>query len=62
MVCFMSELHDYIQTFADDFRDLLCEYIFVTSMVGIIQLFHYREEQCILLDTIGELAKYGTTS
>lgn len=58
-VCFMPELYDYIQMFADDFRDLLCEYTFVTSMVGIIQFFHYREEQRVLLDAVEELAKYG---
>jgi hypothetical protein len=60
-VGFLLELHSYIQMFADDFRELLCEHIFVTSMVGIIQVFHF-EEQCALLDAVGELAKYGTTS
>jgi hypothetical protein len=54
------ELHNYIQMFADDFRELLCEYTFMASMVGIIQVFSC-EEQCALLDAVGELAKYGTT-
>ena len=48
----------YIQTFADDFRDLLCEYTFVMPMVGIMQLFYYKE-QSMLLHAVGELAKYG---
>jgi hypothetical protein len=58
-VGFLLELHNYIKTFADDFRELLCEYIFMTSMVGIMQVF-YINEQCALLDAVGELAKYGT--
>ena len=57
---FLLELHNYIQMFADDFRELLCEYFFTTPMVGIMQIF-YCEEQCVLLDAAGELAKYGTT-
>jgi hypothetical protein len=54
-------LQDYIQTFVDDFRELFCEYVFETSMVGIMQAFG-RDEQCTLLDAVGELAKYGITS
>ena len=60
-VCLLSELHDYTQTFADDFREILCEYTFVTPMVGIMQLFYYPE-QCMLLNAVGELSKYGTIS
>lgn len=52
----------YSNGFADDFREPLCEYMFMTSMVGMIMQLFYCEEQCILLDVVGELAKYGTTS
>ena len=58
MVGFRLVLHDYVQIFVDDFRELLCEYVFVTSMVGIVQAFRYVEQRT-LLDAVGELAKYG---
>ena len=61
MVGLSLKLHDYIQMFVEDFRELLCEYVFVTSMVGIMQAFGC-DEQCTLLDAVGELAKYGITS
>ena len=57
----LLEPHNYIQAFADDFRELLCDCPFVTSMVGII--VHRQDPYCKeLLDAVGELAKYSTTA
>ena len=57
----LLEPHNYIQTFAGDFRERLCKYTFVTSMVGII--VHRQDPYCKeQFDAVGELAKYGTTT